>query len=183
MELKLKSISQASIGAAIAKAERYRYLNEPEEAESICRDILAVDPLHQMAQRILGLSITDQFTGGAKDRFNEAAAIFKALEEEYARSYYMGILHERHAKAQLRAGRPPQAIAAEVEEAMRHFENAERLRGRANDEAILRWNRCARLLETIPRPQSTEEGPSFESEEIPSHRSKHATAARVGRHH
>ena len=182
MELKLKSISSASIGAAIAKAERYRYLNEPEEAESICRDILAVEPLHQMAQRILGLSISDQFTGGGKDRFNEAAAIFNGLEDEYARSYYMGILHERHAKAQLRAGRPPHAIAAEIEEAMRHFENAERLRGRANDEAILRWNRCARLLETIPHPQTTEET-VFESEEIPPHAPNHVTAARVGRHH
>jgi hypothetical protein len=104
------------------------------------------------------------------------------LEEEYARSYYTGILHERHAKAQLRAERPAQAIAAELEEAMRHFENAERLRGRANDEAILRWNRCARLLETIPRPQSMEEN-VFESEEIPPHPSHNATAARVGRHH
>ena len=183
MEMKLKTISSASIGAAIAKAERYRYLNEPEEAESICRDVLAVDPSNQMAQRILGLSITDQFTGGAKDRFNEAAAIFNALEEEYARSYYAGILHERHAKAQLRAGRPAQAIAAELEEAMRQFENAERLRGRANDEAILRWNRCARLLETIPCPQTAEDTHVLESEEIPPHPSHHATAARVGRHH
>lgn len=183
MELKLKSISPSSIGAAIAKAERYRFLNEPEEAESICRDVLAVDPFNQMAQRVLGLSITDQFSGGAKDRFNEAAAIFSALEEEYARSYYTGILHERHAKAQLRAGRPAQAISAELEEAMRHFENAERLRGRANDEAILRWNRCARLLETMPRPQSNEEEQVFESEDIPPHSPNHATAARMGRHH
>src|SRR5438874_7229300 len=102
MEFKLKSISHAGIGAAIAKAERYRYLNEPEEAESICRDILAVDSSHQMAQRILGLAISDQFTGGSKDRFAEAATIFAGLEEQYARLYYAGILHERHAKAQLR---------------------------------------------------------------------------------
>src|SRR5690349_8308577 len=183
MELKLKSISHAGIGAAIAKAERYRYLNEPEEAESICRDILAVEPTHQMAQRILGLAITDQFAGDTGDRFNEAAGVFNGLEEQYTRSYYTGILHERHAKAQLRAGRPAQAVAAELEEAMRNFEKAEQLRGRANDEAILRWNRCARLLETIPRPQSTEETHVFESEEIPPHPSHHATAARMGRHH
>src|SRR5436190_24402700 len=100
MELTLKSISHAGIGAAIAKAERYRYLNEPEEAESICRDILAVEPTHQLAQRILGLAITDQFTGGVNDRFAEAAAIFNSMGEQYSRMYYTGILHERHAKAQ-----------------------------------------------------------------------------------
>src|SRR5260370_873256 len=48
MEHQLKSISKAGIPEAIAKAELYRYLNEPEEAESICRDILAVDPEHSM---------------------------------------------------------------------------------------------------------------------------------------
>ncbi|HWC15646.1 MAG TPA: hypothetical protein VG498_01460 [Terriglobales bacterium] len=183
MELKLKSISQAGIGAAIAKAERYRYLNEPEEAESICRDILAVEPTHQMAQRILGLAITDQFSGGAKDRFNEAASIFNALEEEYARSYYTGILHERHAKAQLRAGRPPQAVAAELEEAMRNFERAEQLRSAGNDESILRWNRCARLLESIPQPQSPDEAGGFESADTAPHHQSALSAARAGRHH
>ena len=178
MELKLKSISQAGIGAAIAKAERYRYLNEPEEAESICRDILAVDPAHQLAQRILGLAITDQFTGGTKDRLNEAAGIFSNLEEPYAQSYYTGILHERHAKAQMRAGRPPQAVAAELEEAMRKFERAEQLRPAGNDEAILRWNRCLRLLESIPQPQPADEPVGFESADTAPHLS-----ARAGRHH
>src|SRR5579872_171826 len=162
MELKLKSISQAGINAAIAKAERYRFLNEPEEAESICRDILAVEPTHQLAQRILGLAITDQFSGGVNDRFAEAAAICNGLEDPYSRSYYTGILHERHAKAQLRAGRPAPAVAAELEEAMRCFEKAEQLRPQGNDESILRWNRCARLLQTLPQPVTHEEPLAFE---------------------
>jgi tetratricopeptide (TPR) repeat protein len=167
--MELKSISQAGINAAIAKAERYRFLNEPEEAESICRDILAIEPAHQLAQRVLGLAITDQFTGGVKDRFSEATAVFNALEEPYARFYYTGILHERHAKAQLRAGRPAQAIAAELEEAMGCFEKAEKIRASGNDEAILRWNRCARLLETIPQPAATEEPLAFESGDTAPH--------------
>src|SRR6185312_5079797 len=157
MQLKLKSISQAGINTAIAKAERYRYLNEPEEAESICRDILAVDPLHQSAQRILGLAITDQFTG---------------LVDEYSRLYYTGILHERHAKSQLRAGRPALAIAVEFEEAMTHFERAEKMRPSGNDESILRWNRCARLLETLPQPSAAEEPSAFESGDIAPHHSR-----------
>ena len=68
MNYQLKSISKAGIAEALAKVELYRYLNEPEESESICRDILAVDPQQQLALRLLGLSITDQFTGGVSDR-------------------------------------------------------------------------------------------------------------------
>jgi hypothetical protein len=181
MELKLKSISQAGITAALAKAERYRYLNEPEEAESICRDILAVEPAHQLAQRILGLAITDQFIGDVKDRFSEAATIFSALEQEYERLYYAGILHERHAKAQLGVGRPPQAVIAELEEAMRCFEKAEKIRAKGNDESILRWNRCARLLQTIPQPVMHEEHIAFESADIPPHAATRRHATRVGR--
>ena len=63
MEYKLKPISHAGINEAISKVELYRYLKEPGEAESICRDILSLDPEHQTALRLLGLSITDQFTG------------------------------------------------------------------------------------------------------------------------
>ena len=44
MGVELKRISQAALPAALAKAERYRLLNEPEQAESICRDVLAVEP-------------------------------------------------------------------------------------------------------------------------------------------
>lgn len=178
--MELKSISHAGIHAAIAKAERYRFLNEPEEAESICRDILAVDPGHQSAQRILGLAITDQFSGGVKDRFNEAASVFNSLEESYSRFYYTGILHERHAKAQLRAGRPPHAVAAELEEAMNCFQKAEQIRPTGNDEAILRWNRCARLLQTLPQPVTHDEPGAFESGDTAPHTPSrvHTRAAR-----
>jgi hypothetical protein len=92
---------------AISKALSYRYLNEPEEAESICRDILAVEPDHQVALRRLGLAITDQFTGNVSDRYAEAESVFQSLTERYERLYYTGLLHERQAKAQryVRAGR------------------------------------------------------------------------------
>ena len=76
MTFELKVLSPEAVSRALAKAERYRYLNEPEEAESICRDILAVDSTHQMAQRILGLAITDQFTGNPTDRCSAAENAF-----------------------------------------------------------------------------------------------------------
>ncbi|MGB6717705.1 MAG: hypothetical protein WBE47_12205, partial [Candidatus Acidiferrales bacterium] len=71
----LKKISKSGIDEAIVKTELYRFLNEPEEAESICHDILAIEPEHQLALRVLGLSITDQFTGASSDRYGEVQKI------------------------------------------------------------------------------------------------------------
>ena len=148
MEYKLKPISRAGINEAISKVELYRYLNEPGEAESICRDILAEEPEHQTALRLLGLAITDQFTGGMSDRYAEADRIFHSLANEYERKYYSGILHERKAKSQLRAGRPPHTVRPSFETALKCFEEAEQIRPPDNDDAILRWNRCVRLLQS-----------------------------------
>jgi tetratricopeptide (TPR) repeat protein len=150
MDAELKTISRAGIAEAIAKAELYRYLNEPEEAESICRDILSVDQVHQMARRLLGLSITDQFTGYAGDRYAEVAEIFQGLRDDYERFYYMGLLHERRAKAQLHAGYSAHILLPLIEDAMRCFAKAEEIRPPGNDDSILRWNRCVRLLQSQP---------------------------------
>ncbi|HEV2288793.1 MAG TPA: hypothetical protein VGR81_07560 [Candidatus Acidoferrales bacterium] len=144
----LKAISKAGIPEAIAKSELYRYLNEPEEAESICHDILVIEPHHQLALRTLGLSITDQFTGASTDRYSEVQNIFERLTDPYERYYYLGLLHERRAKVQLRAGRLPHTVRVLLEEAMRCFEEAEKIRPKGNDDSILRWNRCARLLQS-----------------------------------
>src|SRR5579863_7814482 len=156
MELKLKTISKSGIAEAIAKAELYRYLNEPEETESICRDILAADPKHMLGLRTLGLAITDQFTGGASDRYAEAEKIFQSLTDPYERLYYTGLLCERRVKAQLRAGRAPRTLLPLLERALNCFAEAEKIRPAGNDDAILRWNRCVRLLQSEP---------DFESEE------------------
>jgi len=150
VEHKLKTISKHSIPEALAKAEHYRHLNEPEESESICHDILAVDPENQAAMRILGLAITDEFTGQASDRYAEAAGMFQKLTDAYEREYFTGLLLERLAKAQMRAGRPPHSISTFFHEAMEHFEAAEKTSPPNNDDAMLRWNRCARLLQKLP---------------------------------
>src|SRR3981081_2511862 len=103
VDLTLKTISKSGIAEALSKVELYRYLNEPEEAESICRDILAVEPDHQLALRLLGLAITDQLRGPATDRYVEVERIFQSLTSPYERSYYTGLLQERRVKAQLLA--------------------------------------------------------------------------------
>src|SRR5260370_13269433 len=114
MERQLKSIGKAGIPEAVAKVELYRYLNEPEEAESICRDILAVDPEHQLARRMLGLAITDQFIGAASDRYLEVQSIFQGLRDPYEQLYYTGLLQDRPAKTQLLVGYSPHTPLALV---------------------------------------------------------------------
>ena len=91
MERQIKTISKSGIPEALAKVQHYRYLNQAEEAESICRDILAADAENQSALRLLGLSITDQFTGAVADRYKEAESSFAQLTSAYERSYYLGI--------------------------------------------------------------------------------------------
>jgi tetratricopeptide (TPR) repeat protein len=154
VEMKLKTISKSGIPEAVSKATLYRYLNEPEETESICHDILAVEPENQVALRMLGAAITDQFTGQASDRYAEVENIFQRLRDAYERQYYTGLLYERRAKAQMQAGRPPQMLVGLFLEAMRCFEEAEKIRPPENDDAVLRWNRCVRLLEVLPQIDS-----------------------------
>ena len=165
MERQLKTISKNGIAEALAKVQHYRYLNQAEEAESICRDILAADPENQMALRQLGLAITDQFTGGIADRFNEAHSCFEKLTNAYERSYYLGIVNERRAKAQLRAGHTAHSLLASFENAMRCFEEAEKIRPQGNDDALLRWNRCLRLMQGVPDVAG--EAESFDASDAP----------------
>jgi tetratricopeptide (TPR) repeat protein len=167
MQLNLKAISRAGIAEAISKVEVYRYLNEPGEAESICRDILAVEADNQAALRLLGLAITDQFKGEMSDRYAEAENAFRSLTNEYERIYHSGILHERKAKAQLKAGRLPHTVLPIFEESMRYFEDAERIRPSNNDDAILRWNRCVRLLQSRIGSEWRKDMDEFDASEGP----------------
>ena len=165
--MELKPISQGGIAEAISKVEVYRYLNEPGEAESICRDILAVDAGNQAALRLLGLAITDQFDGSPADRYAEAESLFRSLANEYERIYHCGIVHERKAKAQLKAGRLTHTLLPIFEEAMRCFEDAEKIRPVNNDDAILRWNRCLRLLQSRMGSEWRKDMEEFDASEGP----------------
>jgi hypothetical protein len=167
MDRKLKVISESGIAEAISKAEVYRNLNQPEEAESICRDILAADPANQAGLRILGLALTDQFTGEAGDRYAEVEEVFGSLADPYERWYYSGILQERRTKAQLRAGRSAHTLLPLMEEALRCFAEAEKIRPTGNDDSILRWNSCVRLLQSRPDFEWQAEFVSFDAHDSP----------------
>lgn len=142
----LKPISRKAIPYALAKVERYRFLNEPWQAESICLDVLRVEPVNQQALKLLLLSLTDQFGKGIPAA--KAREILASLESDYDRAYYAGIICERWAEFSLRQGAPGAGFAAyeSLREAMEHYELAETIRPAGNDDALLRWNACARIL-------------------------------------
>jgi tetratricopeptide (TPR) repeat protein len=154
----LKRISPSGVAAALQKAERYRLLNDSSAAESICRDIVEVDPENQQALIVLLLSITDQFVDDLGDGLRRAREVLPRLRDEYKRAYYAGIICERRAKVQRRQSVPGSGAMAyeSFREAMEWYENAEAMRPAGNDEAILRWNTCARVLASDdhlrPRP-------------------------------
>ena len=147
MEFELKTISPEAVNRALAKAERYRLLNEPWEAESICLDALEIEPDNQEALTTLLLALSDQFDTDASCVADAWTAVGR-LRDDYERAYYTGIVYERLAKAQLRHGAPgcgPQAYEW-LRLAMNGYEKAEAIRPANNDDALLRWNACARLI-------------------------------------
>ena len=148
--LELKPLHRDAIPAALAKAERYRLLNEPWQAESICQDVLRVEPENQTALVTLILALTDQFHHGVS--VQEARDVIPRLHEEYERAYYSGVICERRAKTLLEQGRQGSApiVYESFREAMNWYEKAEAIRPPANDDAILRWNTCARFLARYP---------------------------------
>lgn len=148
MEFELKTLSPEAVPRALAKAERYRLLNEPGEAESICLDALAIEPDNQEALAILLLALTDQFGDDAPSSFSEASNTVARFRDEYERSYYTGIVYERRAKAHLRHATPGNGPRAYewLRQAMSWYEKAEAIRPAGNDDSVLRWNACARLI-------------------------------------
>jgi hypothetical protein len=145
--IELKPITKEGIPRALEKIERYRLLNEPAEAESICRDILSIEPGHQKALVMLILTLSDQFSKGVTAK--EANSLMAHLTDEYQRAYYKGIILERLAKAALeRSNHGGQFDAYEwLREAMEAFEQAATLRPAGNDDPVLRWNACVRTIE------------------------------------
>jgi hypothetical protein len=143
----LKTLSRDAVPRALAKAERYRLLNEPGEAESICLDALEIGPSNQEAVTMLLLAITDQFETDLS-RVTEAMTVAERLTSEYDREYYTGIIYERRAKALLKHGKPRGGARAHewLRHAMTCYERAEHIRPPNNDDALLRWNACARLI-------------------------------------
>lgn len=165
----LKPLSKDAVPSALAKAERYRLLNEPGEAESICLDILQVDPSNQDAIVALLLSLTDQFPNEAGTIAALAAradALVDRLTDHYEREYYKGIIRERRAKAALQRESFHSSASAVgwLHEALACFERAEALKPAHNEDATLRWNACVRLMQRLPHEALETRAEPIESE-------------------
>jgi tetratricopeptide (TPR) repeat protein len=148
MRYQMKQLPKDQVEAAWEMAEKYRDLNQPDEAESICHDILDVVPNHQAALRTLGLSLTDRFPSRWTELHKQALSVFSRLESQYERVYYAGVAWERRGRAQLEEVTGRGAYDA-FTEALELFQRASEL---APDRAepVLRYNRGARALSTHP---------------------------------
>ena len=155
----LKLLTREGIPGALAKAERYRLLNQPWEAESIYRDVLETEPDHQDALIGLLLAVTDQFCDSVPGAVNHARELLPRLREEYDRAYYAGLICERRAKVLLQQARPGAGRMAYelLREAKACYEKAEAVRPPGNDDVLLRWNACARVMMHHPNVRPTSE--------------------------
>ena len=151
MQFELKPISVQSIPEALAKVERYRLLNEPSLAESICLDVLAIVPDHQQALISLLLARTDQFDSDPQPR--GAQEVLAQIQGEYEKAYFAGIIWERLGNARIRHGDRRAGTSAyhALRDAMGYYEKAINHAPHGNDDAILRWNTCARLIMKNPQ--------------------------------
>jgi hypothetical protein len=96
------------------------------------------------------LALTEQFDADATTTVNDAWGCAQKIQGEYERAYYTGIIQERRAKAHLAHGTPGAGGRAYwwLREAMKCFDEADAIRPANNEDARLRWNACARLIDS-----------------------------------
>lgn len=140
----LKPLHSEALEAALEKAERYRLLNEPGAAESIYLDVLAIDPANQEALRNIILAMSDRFGKDYAIGDARVSEYITRLKDDYQRQYYTGIMYERRAKATL--AKDGVGAYELFRHAMECFEKAEAMRPQGNDDSILRWNGCVRVI-------------------------------------
>lgn len=157
---KLRTLSREAIPIALEKADRYRLLKEPLEAQSICRDILEIDPQNQQALVTLLLALTDSFKQQLNPAFQQAEELLRQLGDQFCKAYYGGIICERRAKVHFERREPGSGqLAYEwFRKAMALYDQALNSCSPGNQDALLRWNTCARVL--MQNPQLVPSGDS-----------------------
>lgn len=161
----LRKLRSESIPEALEKAHRYRLLNEPLEAESICLDILDVYPQNEDALVILILALTDQFARRLQPVYRDACALLERLPDEYSRRYYEGLIYERRAKASFHSGQPASGYLAHewFQRSLECYADASKLSAAENADADLRWNTVLRILDRYPeiRPEPVDQSEPY----------------------
>ena len=156
----LKSLTPAAIEGALKLAADSRQGGQPQTCESVCHDVLQVESTNQEALRLLLLSHADRFNEDSSQHEMAARDAQSRLTSEYDRAFYDGYILHRLAQSAIASGSP---LAARVvyellSGAMASYEDAERVRPKGNDDAILLWNACQRLLQSTPHtgPRETQ---------------------------
>ncbi len=157
--LLIKPLSKDSIPEALIKAKHYRLLNDPWQAESICRDILKVEPDHQLTLSYLILAISDQFGKEKSASLHEAKEFCSKLTGQYEQLYFRGLIEERLGKAALNRSTPrAKYIAYEhYRNAMEFYDKAEKIQPEKNQDAVLRWNACVRRIQEFDLKSSQDD--------------------------
>ena len=148
MQFQFKPLSGATLLRALERAKKYRLLNEPEQAESICLDVLEIEPENQEALVVLLLALTDEFSHSERETYSRARDLLPKIRDEYQRTYYSGLVSERRGRAHLKQGFHGSGYVAYdwLRKAMDWYEKSEQSRPSGNDDALLRWNACARTI-------------------------------------
>jgi hypothetical protein len=143
-----KQLGKEAIPAAIEKAKQYRLLNEPGAAQSICLDILEIEPDNQEALVINILAMTDRLNRDYSVDNSQIQTYLNRITDGFQKAYYTGIVFERRAKAILRKGSlgSEDTVFELFRQAMECFDKAESLSSDQNDNAILRYNHCLRII-------------------------------------
>jgi len=140
--------------AALELAERCLAEREPEEAESLCLDVLAIAPGNDRAALLLVRSRLALLDHARPEDVERARQALTGLSNEYDRLFYGGVLCTRRAKHQLRQRGAHSGASAydSLRRAMEHFEAAARL-APESPEPVARWNACVRLIARHPACQ------------------------------
>jgi hypothetical protein len=151
MNLELKPLPGGDLAEALALAERCRTSGEPEEAESVCLDVLDANPQDERALVLLLLVRTDLLERGLPGAVDRARELLPRMASEFDRAYYGGVICERQAKYLLRQrGKRTGFVAYDwFRYAMEEYEAAMALEPE-RQEPVLRWNACARTLMRNP---------------------------------
>ncbi len=158
--IELKPLSHQAVAAALERADHYRLLNEPVQAESICLDVLEIEPDNEHALVTMLLALTDQFGESLNRAFRGARELIPRLADEYHRAYYWGIVCERRARAHLKGGGMGSGHMAYdwLRQAMESYDAASAVAPAGYEDAVLRWNACARVInrnpDVVPEPES-----------------------------
>ena len=122
-------------------------LNEPGEAESICLDILETDPENQPALITLLLALTDRFSKGYGVSDTQANHCSRGSRANTSAPTTRGFWPSAGPRRNSRRDTPGPVITPTMivrsDAAVREGRN---VRPPGNDDALLRWNTCARMM-------------------------------------